>query len=227
MKYGDRLKTARQFRQLSQDQLSEISGVKQGSISKIERGGQEKSTFDIVLAEALDIHPAWLNNGNPRHKPYWLNTEDDLIEGEVNIKLLPNSVASENTSRVELTTLRIIDWHEISTFLSSNNSLEGTTIVPITINKSADAYGIKMHNSDFSPYVLKDEVVVIEPKRKTLGQNCLVDLNGQYVFMKHRKIEREYLQYLDGTDQRIPLDEALKCRFIGVVTYIIPAVREG
>jgi len=57
MKYGERLRKARKLRKLSQPQLAELSGVGQGSISKIERGDQEASTFDVPLAIALRIRP--------------------------------------------------------------------------------------------------------------------------------------------------------------------------
>lgn len=63
MKYGERLKKARKTRGLSQAELAEQSGVKQGSISKIERGDQEASSFDIDLAMALQISPVWLSKG--------------------------------------------------------------------------------------------------------------------------------------------------------------------
>lgn len=78
--YGDRLRTARKHKNLSQDQLAQVSGVKQGTISKIERGDQEISTFDVELSMALDIHPLWLKNGDERYKPLFMG--GDYIEAE-------------------------------------------------------------------------------------------------------------------------------------------------
>lgn len=63
MNYGERLCYARKQEGLTQDQLSERSGVKQGTISKIERGDQDSSTYDLNLAQALDINPWWLKTG--------------------------------------------------------------------------------------------------------------------------------------------------------------------
>jgi transcriptional regulator with XRE-family HTH domain len=63
MKYGERLKFARKARGYSQQELAKLSGVGQGSISKIERGDQEASTFDAELAMALKINPLWLSRG--------------------------------------------------------------------------------------------------------------------------------------------------------------------
>lgn len=79
MNYGQRLKTARKRKGYSQNELAEITGVGQGSISKIERGDQESSTFDITLAEALDVHPKWLQSGEEKHRPAWLNPTTQLV----------------------------------------------------------------------------------------------------------------------------------------------------
>jgi transcriptional regulator with XRE-family HTH domain len=63
MKYGERLRFSRKARGYSQQELVKLSGVGQGSISKIERGDQEASTFDVELAMALKINPLWLSRG--------------------------------------------------------------------------------------------------------------------------------------------------------------------
>jgi transcriptional regulator with XRE-family HTH domain len=60
MNYGERLRYAREKREMTQEELAAKSKVGQGSISKIERGDQEKSTHDIKLAFALQISPFWL-----------------------------------------------------------------------------------------------------------------------------------------------------------------------
>ena len=63
MQYGERLKFARKMRKLTQPDLAALSNVKQGTISKIERGDQSASAFDIDLAVALRINPVWLSKG--------------------------------------------------------------------------------------------------------------------------------------------------------------------
>lgn len=61
MNYGDRLKYAREtLRGMTQPRLAEMSGVGQGSISKIELGNQGPSAHDIPLCKALNINPFWL-----------------------------------------------------------------------------------------------------------------------------------------------------------------------
>jgi transcriptional regulator with XRE-family HTH domain len=72
MKYGERLKAAREHAGLSQEELVRLSGVKQGTISKIERGDQNFSGFDAKLAHCLNINALWLSEGNVNFAPDWL-----------------------------------------------------------------------------------------------------------------------------------------------------------
>lgn len=61
--YGERLLWARKRAGLTQIQLAEASGVKQGTISKIERGDQNESAFDSILGHHLNINSYWLSTG--------------------------------------------------------------------------------------------------------------------------------------------------------------------
>ena len=68
-----RVKFARKFRKLSQDQLAELSGLRQPDISKIERGEILKTTGLLALARALQCSPNWLDTGDG---------ESELVEAE-------------------------------------------------------------------------------------------------------------------------------------------------
>jgi phage repressor protein C with HTH and peptisase S24 domain len=80
MKYADRLRTARKNKKLSQEDLAQISGVTQSTISKIERGDQDSSTYDTDLARALDIHPFWLSDEDYKYAPAWLSHDNKTKE---------------------------------------------------------------------------------------------------------------------------------------------------
>ena len=54
---------AREHAGITQAQLEERSGIKQATISKIERGESENSTFTVRLAVACGVRPAWLDMG--------------------------------------------------------------------------------------------------------------------------------------------------------------------
>lgn len=54
---------ARERAGLTQGDLVARSGVQQGTISKIERGESDSSTFTVRLAVACGVRPEWLDSG--------------------------------------------------------------------------------------------------------------------------------------------------------------------
>lgn len=63
MELKDRLKQARKNARLSQVELAERVGIKQASISEIERGLTRTSGYLIQISKALDVDPLWLSEG--------------------------------------------------------------------------------------------------------------------------------------------------------------------
>lgn len=62
---GHRLKTARKLRGLTQQELAKLSGVKQASISDLERGESKsyRGTTLVSIAQSLKVRPDWLETG--------------------------------------------------------------------------------------------------------------------------------------------------------------------
>ena len=61
--FSDRLRFARQARQLTQAELARASGLSQGAISSYETGSRKSTTGLIQLAQALKVNPVWLIRG--------------------------------------------------------------------------------------------------------------------------------------------------------------------
>ncbi|MCK9466198.1 MAG: helix-turn-helix domain-containing protein [Thiopseudomonas sp.] len=64
MDYKDRIKRARKHAKLTQGQLAKFVGVKQASISDLETGKSQSSSFSASIAEACGIEPVWLETGS-------------------------------------------------------------------------------------------------------------------------------------------------------------------
>lgn len=60
---GERLKAAREHAGLTQQELESRTGVKQATISKIELGKSETTTFAVQLAVACGVRAEWLALG--------------------------------------------------------------------------------------------------------------------------------------------------------------------
>ena len=127
----------------------------------------------------------------------------------------------------------------MNTILEPTKSTEDSVAVPVIDNElkpenntdphaiSTNVSGVKVLNNKFLPYIAKDQIAIIDPDLPTLGRNCLVCLNNQYLFMKHKMLDREYLQSLDNSENSFPITSKLDYQILGVVTRIILESREG
>jgi len=67
---GARLRSARRKKELTQGELGIASGTNQAVIQKIENGKSVRPRGILVIAEILDVNPAWLQFG-----PEWAGRE--------------------------------------------------------------------------------------------------------------------------------------------------------
>lgn len=63
MEYKDRLRAARRHAKLTQEQLAEKTGIKQASISDLERGKSGSSLHNATIAAICGVDPLWLEKG--------------------------------------------------------------------------------------------------------------------------------------------------------------------
>lgn len=63
MKYQERVRLARLHAQFTQGELADRVGIKQASISDLERGKSAASTHSTKIAHACGVSPIWLSEG--------------------------------------------------------------------------------------------------------------------------------------------------------------------
>jgi transcriptional regulator with XRE-family HTH domain len=222
MKYSERLRTARKHKNLSQDALSILSGVGQGTISKIERGDQESSTFDIELAEALDISPLWLKTGDKKNTPKWLNSGDQVNESNSELaNTEPNLIIHPITFYFP-----IVPWHKLSLFLNSTVNIEEFETMPSTKKYNKDAFYLRAEDDLYAPYLKSGELALVQPSNDTLGKRVIVEMNDNFYVMDHCILEQEcFLPKREGARQ-IDITDNLNYRIHGVIEEII-TIRKG
>lgn len=63
MEYKDRIKAARKHAKLTQVELARLVGIDQTSISDLERGKSQSSSYNARIAAACGVSSLWLENG--------------------------------------------------------------------------------------------------------------------------------------------------------------------
>lgn len=175
MKYGDRLKTARKHKGISQNELSEISGVGQGSISKIERGDQEYSAFDIELATALDIQPIWLKTGDPRYEPSWIPPPNGSYDSRSLSNHPSSSVMDKNIDEGPPISRNVplISWVQAGIWTESINNYhngDAEDWIPTTALVSSTAFALRvkgdsMTNPHGAPSIPEGYIIIVDPNK--------------------------------------------------------------
>lgn len=179
LNYGERLKAARKQKKLSQAELAKISGVGQGSISKIERGDQDTSAYDVELSYALDVNPLWLKNGDQRFLPPWLG--GNFIEGQIIRPSLPTPSNVEPgpdiTGRVPLISwVQAGEWAEVIDHHLPGQAEEWRLT---TAKCSHHAYALRivgdsMTNPYGSPSIPEGYIVIVEPERAAKNGDIVI-----------------------------------------------------
>ena len=118
MTTGERIKSAREYRRISQTELAILSGIAQGTICKWEKGKTVPSTeHTIKLAEAMDVSYEWLLLGKgemektvkeePTPMAIWYSASDSVNLRNINliIKILPDSALTVEEKKSVFKTL--------------------------------------------------------------------------------------------------------------------------
>lgn len=203
MKYGERLRLAREHKGLTQDELALVSGVKQGTISKIERGGQNSSGFDAELSYAVNVHAMWLKTGDKKFTPDWITGE-----GKKHLNYLEESNAEYAPELGRYRQIPIVGiaqlgdnghWCEID---YPTGYGDGYINYP---SKDAQAYALRCIGDSMKPRIRNGEFVIVEPNSEAIsGDEVLVKANDGRVMVKILLYKRDGRVYLQSLNEAHP-----------------------
>ncbi len=208
MKYGERLKAAREHKGLTQEELVKLSKVKQGTISKIERGDQQSSGFDAVLAYHLDVDAMWLTTGNEKFAPDWLN---------------PNAPIQSYTKQINepkvLGEVPLISFAQVGAWSETTFNLrptDGETMVKARVPVKARTFAVSVTSDSTEPEFTKGDILIIEPDVPFDHEDFVLAKKGNDVFI--RQIYKEgpdwLLKPLNKSYETKPLEDY---QIVGVV----------
>lgn len=184
MTYGERLRAARKNKNLTQPRLSSISGVGQGSISKIERGDQDSSAYDIELSYALDVHPLWLKNGDERFIPEWMGG-----------KALPENHFTDGPTLGNFSAIPVVGSAQLG-----DNGHWSALDYPVGFgdglitypSRDKNAYALRCVGDSMKPRIRDGEFVIVEPNSEPIpGDEILLKTQDGRVMVKTLLYQRD------------------------------------
>ncbi|TAN48937.1 MAG: helix-turn-helix domain-containing protein [Methylococcaceae bacterium] len=195
MNLGQRLKLARETRQLTQATLAKLSGVSQQLISRLESRKVESTAEIFPLADALGVDARWLATGqgvmravNPRSQPL------------THVPLLSWVAAGH--------------WREMS-----DAADDETRLLPVAGKVGRNAYALQVRGDSMEPGFPNGSYIVVDPDLEPApGSYVVVRLDDVHEATFKQLVVEGGMQYLKPLNTRYPIMEVRQsATFCGVV----------
>jgi phage repressor protein C with HTH and peptisase S24 domain len=231
MSIGTRVKQARKAAKLTQAELASRTGLKQSSISDLEVGKSQGTTFIASLAAALGVNPLWLETGKGQmtgahltvvqpDAPAFSNDSPFIQDAK------PVRVGDEpNTVAVRMVTLKLragATGFEVEPDLMDG----GEAHVPRSVVEQLglhpiDLLAMRVRGQSMEPMMFEDDVIVINTRDKQPNSRELyaVNWNGEALIkMLVRRNGDWYLHSLNPDFEPVNVRSG-QCSIVGRVVY--------
>lgn len=157
MELKDRLKQARKHANLTQAELAERTGIKQASVSEIERGLTRTSGYLVKFATICRVSPVWLSEGI-----------GEMVSGD-ETNVIPGPPITSAARRIDIvgTAQMGTDGHWIG--------LDNAGGWVETWSRDDDAYALELRGDSMSPAIRNGWIAVCEPNHRLVP--------GEYVMV--------------------------------------------
>lgn len=192
MEYKDRIKAARKHARLTQAALADAVGIKQASVSELETGKSQSSTFGASIAKICGVDAVWLETGKGSMLPSVGGGMESNVEGG------PIKIKTGLVPVVGKAKLGVDGFFEEMGYPPGG----GDGYLKI-FSDDPDAYALRVVGNSMEPRIRSGEFVMIEPSHSYIaGDEVLVKTeDGQSmikVFMYRRDGEVRLLSVNDA-----------------------------
>lgn len=173
MELKDRIKAARAHANLTQGQLAAKVGMDQTSISNLERGKSQGTSFIAQIASACGVSALWLADGSGG----MLNTDGNV---------LPGPPITSPTRRIEI--VGTAQLGNDGYWLGLDNA-EGWVE---SWSRDEDAYALRLKGDSMAPAIRSGWIAVCEPNHRLVpGEYVMVTTNDGQSMVKELLFENE------------------------------------
>jgi SOS-response transcriptional repressor LexA len=223
-----RAKAARKYANLTQKAAEVASGVKQASISKLERGGNTRTRSLLALARIYRADPHWLDSGDGpapwdpvhlRRSGHFVNEPAALYR----VVRVPPEVPQYTPGTPE--TVPLISWSQAASWEKTGKQANERWI-PCIAHHSSQTYALRVHgdsmtaSSGGSKSYPEGSIIFVDTSLKTPvdGERVLAWLSesGQVTFKQFKEEhDRRWLLPLNPTHEPIRVPFTLLGTVVG------------
>jgi phage repressor protein C with HTH and peptisase S24 domain len=205
MELKDRLKQARKHAHMTQSELAERAGIKQASISEIERGLTRTSGYLVKLATILGVSPLWLSEGVGSMSA---GDESNVVPG-------PPIVSPARQIDIVGTAQMGPDGHWVG--------LDDAGGWVETWSRDTDAYALLLRGDSMAPAIRSGWVAVCEPNHRLVpGEYVMVTTTDGQSMVKELLFQNDTgvsLMSINAAYERrtIPWTEIETIHYVGAI----------
>ncbi len=210
---GERLRAARENKELDQSTLADKVGVVTRTLQRWEKGEQVPDGLALTrIARATGVQVSWLLTGEGEMYP--LPSQPD------NVFVLPNT-NRRNVRLVELPLISAVPAGKVATIFHPDYVDNYVTVDDV---KDPQAFALKVKGSSMSPRIEDGDIVIISPRQEARsGDICVVRVNGEDT-LKKVKFEGNYVHLIPLNPEFDPM--TVKRKEVSFVWKVVKVIKE-
>jgi len=210
---GDRVREARESKEVDQATLADKIGVVTRTLQRWEKGDQVPDGVSITrIAKATNVHPHWLLTGDGEMYPS--PTRPD------NVFPLPHSTRRK-TRLVDLPLVAAVPAGKVATIFHPDHVDDYVTVDDV---KDPQAFALRVKGSSMAPRIEDGDTVVVSPQQEVRnGDVCVVRVNGEDT-LKKVKFEGSYLHLIPFNSDFEPM--TVKKKDVNFVWKVVKLIKE-
>jgi len=192
---GDRVREARENKELDQATLADKIGVVTRTLQRWEKGDQIPDGISITkIAKATNVQPTWLLTGEGEMYP----TSPARPE---NVYPLPMA-NRKRTRLVELPLISAVPAGKVATMFHPDYVEDSVAVDDV---KDPQAFALRVKGNSMAPRIEDGDIIVVSPKLEgKSGDICVVRVNDEDT-VKRVKIDSEYIQLIPLNPEYEPM----------------------
>jgi SOS-response transcriptional repressor LexA len=210
---GDRLRMARENKEMEQATLADKVGVVTRTLQRWEKGEQVPDGVLLTrLAKATGVQPSWLLTGEGEMYP--------LPSRPENVYVLPQS-PRRNVRLVDLPLISAVPAGRTTPMFHPDYVDDYVTTDDV---KDPGAFALKVKGNSMAPRIEDGDVVIVSPQQEAhSGDICVVRVDGEDT-LKKVKFEGNYIHLIPLNPEFDPM--TVKRKDVNFVWKVVKLVKE-